>query len=306
MKLFVSFIILFLVLMVVSAINSFGQEDPLYAQFLTNPILINPSYTGINNNFSSAISYRRQWAGYEGSPNTINFNSQISVNNNKMGLGLIVLQDVIGVNTNTESYATYSYKVYTLNGVISFGLQGGFINYKSNNGDLNAYDPSDPAFSSNLNVTKPNVGSGIIFRTDRIFLGLSMPRMLKVENDMDDVVTNLYSQHFYANAAYVFFLSERVRFKPSILAKGVSGSPLSLDYNLFFNLDEKYTAGIFTRNLNTYGTLLQLKMGETFQLGYALEIPTNKSVGPQYSTHEFCLSMNLDILSFHNRSLNSF
>jgi hypothetical protein len=130
--------------------------------------------------------------------------------------------------------------------------------------------------------------------------------MMKVESELDDVVTNLYSQHFYANAAYVFFLSERVRFKPSILVKGVKGSPLSLDYNLFFNLDEKYTAGIFTRNLNTYGTLLQMKMGESFQLGYALEIPTNKSVGTVYSTHEFCLSMSLDVLSFHDKSLNSF
>ena len=292
--------------MVVSAINSFGQVDPLYAQYLNNPILINPAYTGINNNFSSAISYRKQWAGFDGSPTTINFNTQISLANNKMGLGLIVLKDVIGVDANTETYATYSYKIYTLNGVISLGLQGGFINYKSNNGDLNAYDPSDPAFNSDLNITKPNFGSGIIFRSDRMFLGVSMPRMMKVQSEIDGILTSLYSQHFYANAAYVFFLSKRVRFKPSVLVKGVKGSPLSLDYNLFFNLDEKYTAGVFARNLNTFGLLVQMKLGDTFQLGYSFSVPTNKSVGMAYPTHELCLSMSLDVLQFHEKSLNSF
>ncbi len=306
MKLFFSFIILFLVLMVVSAINSFGQEDPLYAQYLNNPILINPAYTGIKNNFSTAVSYRKQWAGFEGSPTTLNFNSQISLAHNKMGLGLIVLQDNIGNNSNTESYATYSYKIHTQNGVMAFGLQGGLINYSSVNTQLTTYDPSDPAFSSDVRLTKPNFGSGFVYRTDRIFFGFSVPRMMKIENALNDAVTNLYSQHYYANAAYVFFLTERVRLKPSILLKGVKGSPVSLDYNLFVNLDEKFTVGIFTRNLNTYGTLLQMKLGELFQFGYAFEVPTHKSVGPAYATHELCVSMSLGVLSFHEKSLNSF
>src|SRR6476620_5175420 len=109
-------------------IVSEAQVDPLYAQYLNNPLLLNPAYSGINNNFSAAASYRKQWAGFDGSPSTFNVNAHSSFNNNKMGLGLIVLSDKVGVNANTEVQATYAYKL-DLNGkFLSFGLQAGMIN----------------------------------------------------------------------------------------------------------------------------------------------------------------------------------
>lgn len=302
----VSFMVLVLVLLVVSAINSFGQEDPLYTQYLNNPILINPAYTGINNNFQAAASYRKQWGGLAGSPQTINFNSQLSLVDNRMGLGLIVVQDKIGVNANTETYATYSYKIKMQQGVLSFGLQGGIINYTSKNSTLNAYDPADPAFNADLTITKPNVGAGLIFRSDRIFIGFAVPRMLKLKTSFDDVATNFYSQHYYANLGYLFFLSNHLRLKPSVLLKGVGGAPLSVDYTVLLNMHEKYTAGIYLRNLNTYGMIVQMKMLDKLQLGYAVGIPTKNSVGSSFISHEFCLSINLNILGYHDKSVNSF
>jgi type IX secretion system PorP/SprF family membrane protein len=308
MKHVISILYLLLVLILVSAINSFGQEDPLYAQYLNNPLLINPAYTGIRNNLSMAASYRHQWSGFEGSPNTLNFNSHMAVGDNRMGLGLIVLQDRIGNSTNSECYATYAFRIYLSEGKsLSLGLQGGVMNYQSRNSELNTYDPTDPAFNSNLNTTKPNFGTGLIYRSDRLFVGLSVPRMLTHATDnAEDQTINLYSQHLYANVAYTLFLSEHVRMKPSILFKGVQGSPVSVDYNLLLNLNERYTTGIFTRNLNTYGGIIQMKLGEALGFGYALEIPTNRSVGAQYTTHELCLTLNVATLASHDLTVNSF
>lgn len=295
-----------ILLCTLSYISLHAQVDPLYAQYLNNPVLINPAYTGLNNNFSAAVSYRRQWSGFIGNPVTVNANCHMSLLNNKLGVGFILLSDKVGNNVNTEAYSTYAYKLQMKDGVFSFGLQVGIINYRSDNGDLNPYDASDPAFNSNLNITKFSLGGGIIYKTERLFLGLSVPRMLRQQNIYDNIVTDLYSQHLYANAAYTFFLSERVRFKPSLLLKEVHGSPLSIDYNLLFNLDEKYTAGIYTRNLNTYGALFQIKLGDSYQVGYSFEMPSNKSIGAQYTTHEFCLSLNIPVLSFHEASIKSF
>src|SRR6476620_6299690 len=105
-----------------------AQIDPLYAQYLNNPLLINPAYSGIHNNLNATASYRKQWAGFDGSPSTFNVNAHSSFNINKMALGLIVLSDKVGVNANTEVQATYAYKL-DLNGkFLSFGLQAGMIN----------------------------------------------------------------------------------------------------------------------------------------------------------------------------------
>ena len=277
-----------------------AQIDPLYAQYLNNPILINPGYTGVNNDLSGALSYRRQWSGFEGNPITLNANGQLSVLNNKLGVGLIMLNDKIGNTTNTEVYTTFSYKIFTTKGVLSFGIQSGFIHYVGNSGELNPYDATDPMFSSDLNVTKPSIGAGFVYKSDRIFLGLSMPRMIRQRNTYAAITTDLYSQHLYANAAYIIFLSESVRLKPSVLVKGVQGSPLSVDFSAAFNLDERYTAGLYTRNLNTYGTLLQIKMGRTYYLGYCFEIPSNQSVGIRYTTHELCLGIRMSLFEFHD------
>src|SRR5215218_8343132 len=97
-----------------------AQVDPLYAQYLNNPLLINPAYTGIHNNFNAAASYRKQWAGFDGSPSTFNVNAHSSFNNNKMGLGLIILSDKVGANANTEVQATYAYKLDLSGKFLSF------------------------------------------------------------------------------------------------------------------------------------------------------------------------------------------
>lgn len=283
-----------------------AQIDPLYAQYLNNPILINPAYTGLNPTFTAGISYRKQWSGFTGNPITLNANAHLSALQNKMGLGCIVLSDKIGNNTNTEVYTTYSYKLVTHRGTLSLGLQSGFVNFQSNQDGLHPYDVSDPAFTNNMNLTRLSIGAGFIYRTDRLLLGASVPRMLKQTSRHDEVITDLYCRHVYATAAYVIFLSSRVRFKPAILMKAVAGAPLSFDYNALMNIDERYTVGLYTRNLNTYGTLWQFKIGSQYQLGYCFEIPANRSIGPRYTTHELSLTLTMPFLNYHDAAPHSF
>src|SRR5687767_2332093 len=229
-----------------------AQVDPLYAQYLNNPMLINPAYAGLNNNLNAGVTYRKQWAGFEGSPTTYNINAHTSLLDNRMGVGIIVLKDNVGINSNTEAHATYAYRLDLDQKFLSFGLQAGFISFKGNNDELNPYDPNDPAFSENQNITKPSFGAGLILHSERYFVGLSVPRMLKAKVTFADLETELYSQHFYAMGAYIFYVNEHIRLKPSVLLKSVKGSPLSADVNFAVNLEEKYTAGVFTRNLNAY------------------------------------------------------
>src|SRR4051812_31473242 len=91
--------------------EAFAQQDPIYAQYLNNPLIINPAYAGSNNMFNAGIQYRRQWAGLDGNPTTVNFNSHMSVYQNRVGLGLMVIQDKIGDTKNTEFSTAYSYKI---------------------------------------------------------------------------------------------------------------------------------------------------------------------------------------------------
>jgi type IX secretion system PorP/SprF family membrane protein len=286
--------------------NSSAQVDPLYAQYLNNPLLINPAYSGLNNNLNLGVSYRKQWAGFEGSPTTYNVNGHTSLFDNRMGVGMIILRDNSGINSNTEIYGTYAYRLDLDQKYLSFGLQAGLISFKANNSELNPFDPNDPAFNEVQNVTKPSFGAGLILNSERYFIGISVPRMLKAKATFSDLETQLYSQHFYAMGAYIFYVNEHIRLKPSVLLKGVKGSPLSTDVNFALNFDEKFTAGAFTRNLNAYGLMAQIKFGGSYRFGYAFEVPSGNSVGARFTTHELSFGLNMALFSFHSTAITNF
>lgn len=249
-----------------------AQQDPLYSQYINNPFVINPAYAGFTNNFSASVSYRQQWAGFEGSPKTMNANGHVSLFGNRMGTGLMISSDEIGNNTVTEVFGSYAYRIAIDNNkTVSFGLQAGAANYRVDNSKINPLDAGDPLFEGSVSEIKPSFGAGVIFSTDLLFIGFSVPRMLKSSLTDNGVTTTLYTQHYYAMGSCLFFLSDRLRFKPSALVKLVSGAPASLDLNASVILYENYQAGLLTRNFNTYGLFLQGIIRNSIRLGYVLK-----------------------------------
>jgi type IX secretion system PorP/SprF family membrane protein len=296
------FMLLFYTLL--SAPLAWAQIDPLYSQYLNNPFLINPAYAGMNKYLNMMAGFRKQWTGFEGSPVTISLTGHTSLADNKMGIGFIVSQDKIGENKNTLVQAVYTYKIdLNQQTILSFGLQAGMMNYRSDNSELNPYDPTDPLFSGVQNTAKPTFGAGVLIKSDKFFIGMAVPRMLKTTTDFESTSgtgeVDLYTQHFYGFASYIFIVSEQLRFKPGVLVRAVSGSPLSADITAQLNIQDRYAIGVFTRNFNTYGLLTQIKFGQ-YRFGYTFELPTNKSVGTNFTTHDFTLGINLGLFRFHD------
>lgn len=290
------YLLIFVTLISVSAV---AQQDPLYSQYMMNPFIINPAYAGYTTDLNASVMYRKQWAGFDGSPITMNANAHISLDKNKMGAGLIVLQDQIGSDKNTEVTFAYSYHLPLTNTMkLSFGLQGGVINYHSDYSDLQV-TAGDAKFS-NISEWKPNLGAGLLLHNEKFMVGLSVPKMLKASTTVESLSTSLYNQHLYVYGAYLAQLTYRIKLKPWILMRAVSGAPLAIDYALSMKIDDSYTIGIFSRNLNTYGFLMQLNLGDNFRMGYVFELPTAKSVGTRYSTHEVTLGIRMGVLSFHD------
>jgi len=302
-----------LILATTAAAPLHAQIDPLYAQYLNNPLVINPAYTGLNKELNVSVSFRKQWAGFDGSPTTFNATAHTSLFDNRMGAGIILVSDQIGEYTNTLAMATYSYKIQMDRTFISFGLQAGVANYRGDNSELKILDEGDAYFAEDINTTKPVFGAGVILTNDNLFVGISVPRMLKTKGTYTNPATDetvegdVYTQHFYGMASYILFLNDRLRLKPAVLLKYVQSNPLSVDVNAVLNIDERYGIGAFTRNFSTYGFLAQARFGPSFRFAYAFELPTGKSVGVNFTTHEITLGLNLAVFSFHDIArVNSF
>src|SRR5882672_9984639 len=90
---------IFFVVQLLIRANAVAQQDPLYSQYLNNPFVLNPAYAGLTDNLNLSISYRSQWTGLEGSPKTVNANGHISLFDNRMGAGMMIIADQIGNTT---------------------------------------------------------------------------------------------------------------------------------------------------------------------------------------------------------------
>lgn len=291
----------------VISLQAMAQQDPIYSQYMLNPLVINPAYAGLANNLNLNGSYRIQWFGLEGQPNTFNLNGSTSLVDNKVGVGFMFSHDQIGNTKNTEVNASFAYKLdLGHDRTLSFGMQAGLLNYRIDNSDLNVFDEDDAAFMNNERGTKLNLGAGLILKGQDFLIGLSVPRLLPTTFEAGESEFELYNQHYYLFGAYVFYLNEQMKFKPTALVRALKGAPASVDVGANFIFNSIHTAGVFTRNFKTYGILLQTLYREKFRFGYVFELPTNKSVGTNFTTHEISLGVRLSVFKFHDTTIGNF
>jgi len=282
------------------AINAYSQQDPLYSQYMFNQLAINPAYTGIHNNFNVAVNSRYQWGGLDGSPKTNTLTASSSFFGNKVGGGLILIHDRLGVNKNTEFHLSYAYKIQAGNNIFSFGLQTGIVHYKFDYNQLTLRFIDDPQFVPvSEGASKPNFGTGFVFMNQKMYLGFSIPRLLNSDFKDGVVSSTRYERHYYLTAAYILDLSTSIKFKPLVLLKAVDGAPASFDLNASVLILNKLWAGLFTRNFDTYGIMAQFELNDAYRLGYSFETPNGDFIASDLNTHEIMLSLDFALFSDH-------
>jgi len=275
----------------------YSQQDPINTQYLFNPLVYNPSYAGINNITNITLNSRYQWTSLEGSPTTYSLTANSSIVNGKVGIGLMLLRDKIGVSENTEVQLSYAYKINSGSKVFSFGLQTGVVSYTKKFNILTLRVDDDPFFQPNVEEsTKFNIGTGISYMTDKFIISFSVPRLInsKVGNGADVVA---HDRHYYLMGAYIIELKSGLKIKPSVLIRGVSGATPSIDANFSFFLINQLWAGAFTRNFSTYGLMAQYDFMDAYKIGYSYEILGNNFSGNALPTHEIILSADFAIFS---------
>ena len=112
----------------------------MYSQYVFNGLLINPAYAGTREVLTATALYRNQWINIPGAPKTGVFSMDSPVRNQKVGLGLNVVVDKIGVTNHTGISGIYSYKLYFNQSVLSFGIQGGVGFFNSTNSEVKYSD----------------------------------------------------------------------------------------------------------------------------------------------------------------------
>jgi len=270
-------IVMGLILLV--SLNTFAQQDAQYTQYVYNTVSVNPAYAGSRGHLSIAGLYRAQWVGLDGAPETQTFNIHSPIGHKGIGLGLSVVNDVIG--PTSESFVDLDIS-YTINldfdKRLSFGLKPSInlldVEFSELNQDTG--QGVDPITQQNIdNRFSPNVGAGIYYHTDRFYAGLSVPRILETEHfDESSLSTASEEINIYFITGYVFELNPFLKFKPALLTRAVQGAPLQVDLSANFLLDEKFILGAAYRWDAAFSGLVGFKVSDEILLGLAYDRET--------------------------------
>lgn len=270
----------------------------MYSQYMFNTLIINPAYAGSRDVLSATALHRRQWVNVDGAPITTTFSADAPLKNEKVGLGLTLINDRIGVSNNTGVFANYAYRIRLTNaGTLAFGLSAGISQFKANLSEVKASSEnsiSDPAFSENQVRLLPNFGAGLYYSTDKYYVGLSVPHLLnnKLANEYAKATGNELARqfrHFFFAFGGVVPLSTNLKLKPSTLVRYVYGAPLQLDLNCNLWLYDVLALGASYRTDKTVVGLVEIQATPQFRVGYAYDINFQKISPANSGSHEIMM-----------------
>ncbi|MBM1107736.1 type IX secretion system membrane protein PorP/SprF [Aurantibacter crassamenti] len=286
---------LFLFCTVAMQINTvFAQQAPQYTQYMYNTSVLNPGYTGSVGQLEALLLHRSQWVNLDGAPEVQSFTVN-GMLKERIGVGLSIVNDNIGASNNVDINANFAYHIQTgYNTKLGLGINAGLDVLKIDWSKGTFEDSMDPVFMENLNAVRPIFGAGAFFYSDKWYMGVSTNNFLnsKVYSDNDETVTDRASQYHFM-AGYVFDLSQNLKFKPTVLAKYVSATPISFDISANFMIKEFLVLGAAYRFDDAFSAMAGVHVSKSFFLGYAYDYSINGLQSYNDGSHEIILKYNL-------------
>lgn len=276
-----------------------AQQQPVFSEYNYNTIMLNPAHSGYYANSEFTLSNQSSYSGVEGAPSSLNATLNLTLNNQKVGLGGGFIRDQIGVSAVTNAFASYAYKLYfgqqakapryhNYNpNIISFGISAGLLNYSEDLQSLNITD--DPQFQQNLNGTIPTLGIGILFNRDQIYAGLSIPNLLGNALAPGDAISINSVAYAYAGYRIYTGVFDELEIKPNTLIRYEPGAPLSVDLNLIVNYKNKVEFGGGYRTSSAVNALAGVYLFNNLRLIYNYTLPLRET--PLAPTHGLVLSV---------------
>ena len=282
------------------SVTSYAQQDSQFTQYMYNTININPAYAGSRESMNIFALHRTQWVGLDGAPVTNTASINTPINGSNLGLGVSIVNDKIGPSEENNISVDFSYKIYLSETYeLSFGLKAtaNLLNVDFNK--LSQYDPNDYLFQTNIdNKFSPNIGVGLYLHSDNTYFGLSAPNLLETTHfdrytSKGNSLVAREKINYYLIAGHVFDLTGDIKFKPSVLAKMVTGAPLQVDVSGNFMFSDKFVAGIAYRWSAAMSAMVGFQATDSWFIGYGYDLETTKLANYNSGSHEIFLRYEL-------------
>lgn len=279
-----------------------AAQNELYTQPTFSHFLFNPAAAGKGGKPEFVFKYRTQWTGaFDGEEPTsqiLSFDTRFKNKFKNLGIGAIIFNDVTGPSNRLSIELAYSYKLKLgeSGGKLALGFSGFLINYNINKDKLVLADPDDPAlFNAENNLIGADADVGIYLYDKNYYVGLSAAQLFqnKFIFNTDEIGYVQLARHYYVVAGYVYNLSDKMEFEPSVLVKAIQAAPVQYDINARLIYDKDYWLGINFRAGESLGGYLGFIYNDQWKIGYSYDFTTSSLSGVSNGSHEIILGFEM-------------
>lgn len=277
--------------------TALAQQEVMVSQYMFNQLFLNPAYAGSHGYMSSSLLHRTQWTQMDGAPQTSMMAVDAPLMKGKMGAGLSIVHDQIGVSRDLDISGHYAYHIrVNETSKLAFGLRAGVSLYSARLSELTYWDANDQVFQGNIS-NKPvgKFGFGMYWYSATAYVGVSVPTIYaadgKISMNAGTALDHYFTRHFYLHAGKVFRLNESLDFKPSTMIKYTPAAPVEADVNCNVLYRERVWVGVGYRTGDAIVGMLEYQISPLLRIGYAYDMTTSKLRNYNNGSHEVMLGM---------------
>ncbi len=284
--------------------TTFGQ-DPIFTQFYSNPIYLNPAFAGSRVCPRFALNYRNEWPNISG-----NFVTKTAAYDQKVeslfgGLGIIILTDNAAKTLKTTRVsAVYAYnQAITRQLSINFGLEATYFQKSLDWNKLTFGDMIDPRrgfvyptndLSRGGTSSGVDFSAGIIGYTEKLFFGFATHHLTEPNESLMSSIDVPLPRRYTAHAGAVLPL-EGGKGRYSKVDDFISPNIIFTQQGTFQQLNmglyvkkSSLTCGVWYRNKDAFIVAVGLE-SEYVKVGYSYDITVSKLSLGSGGSHEVSL-----------------
>lgn len=284
-----------------------AQYDVSFSHYWDMEPYYNPAAVGKEEKINVAAAYALSFAGFENNPNSMYVGGDMPLYflRNYHGVGVSLLNDNIGLFTHQRIALQYAYKYKLFGGVISAGVQVGFLSESFDGSKLDVEDSSDPALTtSDVNGSAFDLAFGLYYTHGPWYVGVSGQHLNAPLVELGETNELQVDRSYYLTGGYNIKLRNPfLSIHPSVLfmTDGVGWRTDVTGRLVYTNDKKKMYAGLSYSPTNSVTVLL----GGSFHginIGYSYEVYTS-AISMGNGSHELFIGYQTT-LNLHKKGKN--
>lgn len=296
--------VMMILLAAVMSLPVMSQNDPQYAQYWAVPTFYNPAQAGSIEFIRIRLGANMQWVGIDGAPRTFSGSADMPLKlgrKQRMGVGLNVMQEKIGLFDNLLIGAQAAYRFKALKGVFSVGIQPAYYNTKFRGTDVyipegdDYHQPDDEALpKQDVTGNAFDISAGIAYTHKYFSVGISGLHLLQPkitmsqegqsENDQDEFSTTLARQMYFTADGNIPIRNSLFSLQPSLLVR-TDFSNFSAEVTMRGTYKRFLSLGVGYRWKEALSVMAAAEF-KNFFIGYAYSYPFSPIHRASSGSHE--------------------